>query len=626
MVIMVNHPVSSGPAPQARRRPVRRTLAAGAASLVLVGVGLWARDMWTAYRALHRQVAIVQRDVVRHQDRRALTALLALHPALVRLDRDWAPLRLLTPVPVVGAVGRDLTGALDVVDGLRLSQAGLEAALANGSEPPLARLHDLLGSHLAESARLWRQAAGLLGAQVPRWPPVLGRIRTEAGAVRQLAQAAAALARVRGPLRAALGYGAPARYLFLFQDGGELRATGGFLAAWALVTVQDGRIGPAVVHGIHSLAQRSRLVVPAPWAFQQAFHYSHLSFFDANVSPNGPTTGRRLARYFAATPRAPPLAGVILGDTWLFQQLLRVVGPIPVRLPAMARPTVVTASNAEQTLVTLAEGPGAAGAGRKQFLTPLLATLRARAASLPPAVAGAWARALLAALVQEHLWLWSSNPALESFWVQIGIAAAMPVPARGNFLEVVDENLGAHKDNAFMTQSVEVTLLPPRSGRVVERIAVALTLDAPADGRLVVPYTGWLRWYLPVGTRLLSVHAAKTRPLVRTWRDSPRRATVVGAAIAVPPAARAGGPPGRSVVIVTVELPRGLAAWPLTVGKQPGLPAERLQIVSRGQRLSQVETTALVIRRRGGRLRAASLTAALFANLQALPLWGGRNW
>jgi hypothetical protein len=577
--------------------------------MLAAGAVWWAFGVWQAYRQVASDVTALGQprpgDIATLAERAK-----AVEAPLRELDQRLAPLTLVQVWPVVGpvarAVRRDVSGAVSLAEGVAWFSRWARAEQAR-PDPPLTALLTLLGPGFGKAASDVRQGVALLAGPAPAWPPFFAEAQSRAWALRPWANLLGAVAVARGPLLAALGARAPARYLIVFQDGGELRATGGFIAAWSLVTVRGGRIGRVVVHGVHGLAGRARWALPAPYAFRSVFHYRRLAFFDANVSPNGPTTGARLARYFESVPGSPPLVGVVFVDTWLLQRVLSVLGPVPVALPSLASPVLVTASNTEQQLAQLAEGPSAA-TPRKQFLTPLVATLRARAAKANGERRHALAEVLLTALDEGHLWFWTPNQSLEGLIQRLGWGAVLPAPVGRNFVDVVDENLGGHKDNTYLRQQLNITAVSPSRSGMREEIRVTLALQARATGFLIVPYQGWLRWYLPLGTRILAVRGAAGGVV---WQDVPRHATVLGVPVHVPA-------PGSTTVSVWVELPSSVAPWPLVVGEQPGLGGQALTVRSAAATLKAAPASTVTVLRRGSRLALKTGGLGVVANLLTL--------
>src|SRR5437588_207502 len=165
----------------------------------------------------------------------------------------WSP--LLTHLGWVPRLGPEMSAAPAAAD---ISYHTTDAALRimDGLVPAL----DIMQSRRAAGSRLPRLAAALAAGQsqftrahgdmeaaagdLTRLPAGLGNARLDAmlrrlrSGVPKLRAASAWLALAPG----LMGATHPAQYLFVWQNPAELRATGGFLGASDLVTVDRGRI------------------------------------------------------------------------------------------------------------------------------------------------------------------------------------------------------------------------------------------------------------------------------------------------------------------------------------------------------------------------------------------------
>ncbi|MGC8488971.1 MAG: DUF4012 domain-containing protein, partial [Clostridia bacterium] len=391
---------------------------------ILVLVVVVARPLLLGGRELAHEVTVVETAAMSGDYRAALDQVPVLNADLLSLRQQIRPFRSFGSLPLVGpyvaAAWTDDTGALDLVRAVLPLRTQLLEVMQRSGGDGLTKLLSLLNHPLAPSARALRAAASLAAVRPPAWPSALGALYRAHRRIDQAAAALGSLARAQAPLRAALGITGPARYLVMFQDGGELRATGGFYSAWAVLTVRDARIGPVQVQGISTASKAARYSVPAPFPIRWAFHYQTVSMMDSNFSPNAPASLARLERYAATVPGMPKVDGVILVDTWMLARLLQALGPVTVPV-APGYSMTVSDANTEYALVYVAEKLQV-GRGRKQFLTPLADTLLARAkearqGKLGAGSAAVWRHvvaAVEAGLRQEHLVMYANNPRIEA--------------------------------------------------------------------------------------------------------------------------------------------------------------------------------------------------------------------
>lgn len=128
-------------------------------------------------------------------------------------------------------------------------------------------------------------------------------------------------------LKETLGLSRDKRYLLVFQNNSELRASGGFIGSYALVDFRDGQIRNLEIPGGGSYDTEAglnmRIIAPEPlWLVNPLWH-----FWDANWWPNWPTTAQNL-KWFYEKSGGPSVDGVISITPTVIEKLLEITGPI----------------------------------------------------------------------------------------------------------------------------------------------------------------------------------------------------------------------------------------------------------------------------------------------------------
>lgn len=371
------------------------------------------------------------------------------------------------------------------------------------------------------------------------------------------------LAAVRRPLAAALGFPRPARYLVLFQDGAELRATGGLLVGYGWLTLDQGRAALRYGGGMVSLSRQVTARMPAGSLLHRFFGESTLSLLNANDRLGGPASTAAILRLYRSVPKAPPVVGVVLVNSWWIAGLFGLSGPVAVASPRGR--VVLTTATAPRQLEQLAERDRVPGVPRMAFLGPVIDALAAR---LMPH--GVPSLALLAALrtgIQSGAVLWEPDGSgLGRLAGCFGWSGALwAAPAHDNYLMLVNQNFGGLKDNLYLTQHVQVMV----SGRR-EQLRIVLTLPRRVTTQntwLLGSYEGYVSVVVPRGTRLVRATGFVSPVAVIPQAAPP--GTVVGGAVTVP--VHLGAPSNAAAVTLTLQLPSTVAPdAALVVQAQPG--------------------------------------------------------
>ena len=122
-----------------------------------------------------------------------------------------------------------------------------------------------------------------------------------------------------------LGGNGPRKYLFLFQNNQEMRATGGFIGSYGLLDIFDGRVRKFFIDGIFNPdgQLRERIVPPGPIQKISA----NWSLHDSNWFPDFPVSAEKAAWFYEKTG-GPTVDGVITMTPDVMQKLLEVTGPV----------------------------------------------------------------------------------------------------------------------------------------------------------------------------------------------------------------------------------------------------------------------------------------------------------
>lgn len=324
----------------------------------------------------------------------------------------------------------------------------------------------------------------------------------------------------------ALGFFKPQRYLLLFQNSGEMRATGGFLTAYAVITLSRDVLGPLQVHNIYSLAHQIQYRPPAPNVIAYEFGLAHWHLRDANTSPNVPTTVQTIYRFWNSIPHHPVVNGVVFVNLWMADQIIQDLGHVAVT--AGHHHAVLTPANANVTMEYLAERVHYAHPDqRKQFLGALFHSVLKGIEQGSTALKARTLHSIATGLQRKWVVFYFNNP-LEERWVtQLGWAGRTIRHTGGaNYLQVVDENMGGHKDNLYLKEHVTTAIEQSGPGQYVEVTRITLVNPALYNGWLVVPYQGLLKLYVPRGAQLLDLDGSNGFP--QNYVNRALNKTVVG--------------------------------------------------------------------------------------------------
>jgi hypothetical protein len=256
-----------------------------------------------------------------------------------------------------------------------------------------------------------------------------------------------------------LGFNRPQTYLLLAQNNDELRATGGFITAVGLVGIDHGRLSRFDFNDSYSIDNLNKTYPAPPQPLQRFMLASQWLTRDANWSPDFPTAARQVQDLFKLSSDIST-DGVIAFDQTAVQALLEVVGPL--KLPDF--PEAVTSQNVEDFMhQAWAPEPDQGFSqqwwqNRKNFIPQLGKLLLQKInATRDPEKLMALARLSLELLHTGHLSVYLADPQAQAAWVKTGLDGSLN-PGTGDFLELIDTNVGFNKTDAVVRRSLEYSV------------------------------------------------------------------------------------------------------------------------------------------------------------------------
>jgi len=311
-----------------------------------------------------------------------------------------------------------------------------------------------------------------------------------------------------------LGVEEPRTYLILALNEDELRPGGGFISGVGEVHVEAGQLITMTFRDSYAVDDFSQ---PYPAAPEPMLRYMGIDlqvFRDSNWSPDFPTAAQQaISLYRPGYPVS--IDGVVALDQQAVQGLVGALGPLSVE-----------GANEPVTGKTIlpyiqqAWAPGEENWSgdwwrqRKSFMGKIS---RAAWKQIEEGQVDwiALARSLLRLLEEKHLLVYVSDPTMRAVLAEQGWDGALR-PGNGDFLMVVDANLGYNKASAKVQQEityqVDLHRSPPQA-KLTLIYTHTSTADIPCypESRYASTYEGminrcywdYLRVYVPQGRQLL---------------------------------------------------------------------------------------------------------------------------
>lgn len=295
-----------------------------------------------------------------------------------------------------------------------------------------------------------------------------------------------------------LGHNQEKRYLVLFQNNNELRATGGFIGSFALFDVYRGEVKHLEVPsgGTYDLDYNPGPKIKAPTALSLINPYFNI--WDANWWPDFPTSAGKIVDLYQETGGSS-LDGVVAINSEVLRELLVLLGPVAMPDYGLE----IRADNLYQVLqaeIELSADPRAP----KAVISDLVPLVLEKLLSL-----GAGQKDLASTffnmLAAKHIQLFSTDPGLQDSLENLTWSGRL-LDNDKDFLAVVNTNIAGGKTDNHISQLIDHQAEILNNGEIINTVRITRTNNDVINN----PFAGieggnvsYLRFFVPVGSEFI---------------------------------------------------------------------------------------------------------------------------
>ncbi|MEI6511329.1 MAG: DUF4012 domain-containing protein [Candidatus Uhrbacteria bacterium] len=420
-------------------------------------------------------------------------------------DLGAATSLLLSAIPATGKTYR--TGTALIAAGQSLSSAGeriaqgVLAAQGELSPTPTSRLK-ILTTYVSSAQPELKNAAALVATVDPNDVPEAQRA-TFAQLADKLPKLVASVdeflsfADMAGTI---LGGSGSKRYLVVFQNNTEIRATGGFMGSFAELQMDNGVMTKMDVPGggTYDLqgSQKTNLIAPEPLALLNA----RWEFQDANWFPDFPATARQIMQFYGDAGGGT-VDGVIAVNATYIQDFLGLLGPID--MPEYGR-TIDSGNFLLETQKIVEIEYDRTENKPKAFIGDLAPKLIDRVMGGSSQDFFSVLDRVDAGLRSRDVQIYFTDGDLERKVRDLGWGGEMKQVA-GDYLMLVDTNLGGGKTDGVISETAKVSVAIDENGGIIDTVTVTRTHNGSVTDEFSgVNNVDYVRLYVPQGATLLS--------------------------------------------------------------------------------------------------------------------------
>lgn len=298
-----------------------------------------------------------------------------------------------------------------------------------------------------------------------------------------------------------LGANGPRKYLFLFQNNQEMRATGGFIGSYAILDIFEGRVRNFKIDGIFNPdgQLKERIIPPAPIQKISA----NWSLHDSNWFPDFPVSAEKAIWFYEKTG-GPTVDGVITMTPTVMQKLLEITGPI--EMPEYG--VTVDKDNFIEKIQYEVEVDYDKELNQpKKILADLAPKILDKifnASDMESVIKTM--NVLLESLNEKHILIYSRNWQMENMLSDNGWTGEV-LKTPKDYLSVINTNINGFKTDGVIDEEISHNAKIGEDGTIVDTVKITRHHnggDSNYDwwNKVNVDY---MRLYVPEGSRLLSV-------------------------------------------------------------------------------------------------------------------------
>ena len=367
-------------------------------------------------------------------------------------------------------------------------------------------------------------------------------------------------------------------YLILFQNDKELRSTGGFLTAYALMTIEGGKIVDVQSDDMYKLDDLIAEKVPPTPVLVQYLKVEEFFIRDSNLSPDFYESCQKFEWFLTKASEFPRIDGIIGIDTYLVRDILEVLGPVKLA----GYEEEFSSGNVVYQLELYANLLGQYIVGRKDLLGVLMDAMMDKAFNAPREQWKPLFETGLKLAGEKHILIYLHDQRAQILAEKYNYAGRLE-EFEGDYLHINDTNFAGAKANLYVEETVTQDYKVDKDGTITKTVTINLNNPEPYDGWLNGTYYDWMRIYVPKGSKLLDSSAWRE---VRVSEDLGKTVFETYTYCY---------PENSNSVSVTYELPfkvqKGQALQTL-VQKQPGTDGHEYRITVNGKLVEEFKLAA----------------------------------
>lgn len=358
-------------------------------------------------------------------------------------------------------------------------------------------------------------------------------------------------------------------YLVLFQNTLELRPTGGFIGNFAEVTLSGGRVKNYTIYNTN-LFDYGKPGIEAPEIYKTMLGVNQMQIRDGNWAPDFPTTAQQIIDLYKLEGGTENIAGVIAVNASVLPEILKIIGPVSIK----SIDKELTADNilleVQYELNFGFVEKGISRSERKEPIKDLALEIENRIRKASIIKLYDLGNMLLKQAQEKQILVWSQDDKIQSKIVKLNWDGEVKKEIKGDYLMLVDANLGALKTDYYMKRSIKKEV-SECGDKICSTITISYNNTAKTASPLNNDYKSYTRVLLPQEAFVNSVKGVEKRSVEVDYTKAYNK-KIAGFQILVPVNS-------SKQIIIEYSMPK-LEKYTLDLQKQSGIEGFDFNLVN----------------------------------------------
>ncbi len=284
--------------------------------------------------------------------------------------------------------------------------------------------------------------------------------------------------------------------MVLFQNNMEIRPGGGFIGAFGIVKLKDGKVLSMETHDLSNFDARIPDTVSTPYPMQETLHVKAWKLRDSNFSPDFATNAAKAQEFYYMGQGQEQFDGVIGITSNVLTSILKITGPIAIE----GYPGTYDSENAVLSLEYQVEKAfdeqGIDRGDRKSVMSDLAKEIEKRVFAFSVSQKIELAKVLLGDLNKKDIQLNFKDSELQKVATNAEWTGTVDQNWDKDYLMTSDANLGSFKSDYYVKRSLDY-MIDLSKDVPTATLKISYEHTAKQKDWMTRDYTDYLRVYVP---------------------------------------------------------------------------------------------------------------------------------